>query len=207
MKMKGFDYLLVFLPFLLWPITFIVLRSIFIYAMLASTFILAMLSLWKYRGMIRWKTGGPASLIAYGLAAAALLYLIFFLGYYVTLLMGLKGAVAYVYLLIYTQISNMPLLFVILAMIGVFEEIYWRGALQGFFERRSRIFADKPWLAAAIYYGGIHLTTLNIVLPVAALVIGIVTSIVAYKKGILSSMISHILWLESIIILLPVVHI
>jgi hypothetical protein len=47
MKMKGFDYLLVFLPFLLWPITFIVLRSIFIYAMLASTFILAMLSLWN----------------------------------------------------------------------------------------------------------------------------------------------------------------
>ncbi len=202
--MNNKDLILILLPLLLWPITFIVLKSIFIYSMLVSTFILSVISLkWRSK-LIKWK--GKNSLLTsvfVGLFGAAILYLIFYLGWYATLYLGINSLVGNVYSMIYAGVPKF-LLVPILALIGFFEEVYWRGALQGYM-RKSKIGFLKafPWLGAALYYSAVHISTLNFVLVMSAFFVGIVASAIAERYGIVSSMITHIIWIELIVVFIP----
>ncbi len=201
--MKLIELLFILLPLLLWPLTFIVLNTIFIYAMLVSVIILAIISLHIYGRQIKWSNNGIIRTIIIGIIGALILYLLFYIGYYATILLGIQKGVSNVYTMIY---GNAPTLILMptLALIGICEEIYWRGALQVYVKKKSRFFRKMPWVAGAMYYGLIHLSTLNIVLFAAAIIVGIVTSIIAYKYGILSSIITHVVWIEAIVILFPI---
>ena len=206
MKTTNIDLLYLLLPLVLWPATFIVFKSQFIYAMSISTLILGTFTLLRYRRYIRWSKGGLASVFAWGLAGAALLYAIFFIGYLIAIHLGMVGYVYQVYSEIYSQ-NGFILTAVLLALIGVFEELYWRGGLQGYMDKRPGKFKGKGWLAAALYYSLVHISTLNPVLVVAAMFVGFTASTIAYKRGIAASTITHVVWIELIVLILPVFHI
>lgn len=203
--MKGKELVFILLPLLLWPLSFIILRGIFIYALACSTALLALISLALYRKAIPWKKiKGNYHVIVAGLAGAALLYLIFYSGNIATYLFGISGLVGNVYQMIYSNVPRLQLV-ILLAIIGVFEEIYWRGALQAYFKKNSKTFRSFPWLATTLYYTFVHVASLNPVLVLAAFIVGLVTSLVAERYGIISSIITHIVWIELIVVFLPVV--
>ncbi|MCL5007937.1 MAG: CPBP family intramembrane metalloprotease [Candidatus Marsarchaeota archaeon] len=202
--MRAIDIIFLLLPILLWPITFIVLKSVFIYSMFVSTLILALISLYYYKGMIRWRVRSYPVTLAIGVIGAIALYLIFYLGNYLTIYLGINGLVSNVYAMIYADVPRIPLA-VLLIFIGLFEEIYWRGALQGFIRGSgSRVLASTPWVLTTLYYASVHISTLNIVLVGAAFFVGLVTSIIADRYGIISSMITHIVWIELIVLIIPI---
>lgn len=203
MKLKSFDYIYLGLPLILWPLTFIVFSNYFVYAMTFSTVLLASITLLKYKKSLRITQGTLLKGVLFGLLGAFILYLIFLGGYYLTLLTGTVLYVKDVYSLIYLQAQTI-LLFILLAIIGICEEIYWRGGVQALIRKHSKLFKNVPWLGAALFYGLIHISTLNPILVLAALFVGFVTSILAEKYGIISSMFAHVFWIEFIIILLPV---
>jgi len=117
--------------------------------------------------------------------------------------LGIGGLVGNVYQMIYGSVAKMRLI-VLLFFIAIFEEIYWRGALQAYVKKNSKILTNYTWIITALYYGLVHIAALNLILVVAALVVGFVTSFVAEKYGILSSIITHIVWIELIVVFLPV---
>lgn len=203
-KIKPLEWVFVLLPLVLWPISFILLKSIFIYAMLSSTFILAVFSIAMYKKKIPWnRIGNYILVIMMGIFGAFILYLLFFAGFLGVSALGLNNSVSSVYQMIYGGISNKYALFIMLALIAIFEEIYWRGALQSFMEKHLRALSKMPFIPCSIYYALVHLSTLNIVLVGAAFVVGLVTSVLAYRYGIIASIITHIIWIEAIVIFLP----
>ncbi len=175
-------------------------------ALAASTAFLAALTLLFYRKNIRWTRGSSKlAVFAFGAASAIVLYLIFVAGGMLTTALGLGSYVSNVYALIYGTQGKGALTIILLAMIGIFEEIYWRGGVQGYAEANFSRFAKAPWIASTAYYAFVHISTLNPILVVAAFFVGLVAGIVAHKAGILASMVTHVLWIEAIVIFLPVV--
>ena len=68
-----------------------------------------------------------------------------------------------VYTMLYSQGSKLvmaPLLLVI----GVSEEVYWRGGVQGYLRKNSTLFGKVPWLGSTALYTVVHLLTLNPIL-------------------------------------------
>ena len=203
--MRGkYEIAYLLLPLLLWPLSFLVFKSEFIYAMLGSTFLLAMLTIYRYRKSINWNTGSIPMNVLIGIGSAAVLYLAFVLGYLFLNGIGFSGGVANVYSSIYGQNSGVTLV-VALALIGVFEEIYWRGGIMSIVKKR-KLFLAIPWTSAVLYYTAVHLLSLNLVLVGAAFVVGLVLAPLAYKRGILPSIIAHIVWIEAIVVFLPIIH-
>ncbi|MGC8479169.1 MAG: CPBP family intramembrane glutamic endopeptidase [Candidatus Micrarchaeia archaeon] len=204
MKLKKFDYIYFGLPLILWPLSFILFSNYFVYAMTISTVILATITLLKYKDILKVKSGSIKKILLWGAIGAAVLYLIFLVGYYLSIATNTVFYVVKVYKLIYIEAQPI-FLFILLAIIGICEEFYWRGGVQALIRKKSKLFKKMPWVGAALYYGLIHISTLNPILVLAALFVGIVTSILAEKYGILSSMIAHVVWIEFIIIFLPVI--
>ena len=206
MKASPLDLLYLALPLVLWPLSFVVLRSEFIYALAASTALLAALTLLFYRKSIKWTRGSSKlAVVLFGASSAFVLYLIFVAGGMLTTALGAGSYVASVYASIYGTQGKGALTMLLLAVIGIFEEIYWRGGVQGYAESHFTRFAKAPWIASAAYYAFVHTSTLNPILVVAALVVGLVAGIVAHKAGILASIITHVLWIEAIVVFFPVV--
>ena len=206
MKASLLDIAYLGLPLVLWPISFVVLQSEFVSALAASTALLAALTLLFYRKNVRWTRGSSKlAVLAFGAASAIVLYLIFVAGGMLTAALGLGSYVSNVYASIYGTQGKGALTVVFLAVIGIFEEIYWRGGVQGYAESNLERFAKAPWIASTAYYAFVHVSTLNPILVVAALFVGLVAGIVAHKAGILASIITHVLWIEAIVIFLPVV--
>ncbi len=200
------DYIYFLLPLILWPLTFIVFSSYFVYAMSVSTVILAAFSLFRYKDKINFKSRSMAKLVLIGFIGAIVLYVLFLAGYYAAVYTGNVSYVKDVYTLIYSQAQTITLV-VLLAIIGICEEFYWRGGLQGYIKKNSKTFRKMPWVGSSIYYALVHISTFNPILVLAALLVGIVTSILADKYGIVASAIAHIAWIEAIIIFLPVIAI
>jgi hypothetical protein len=181
-----------------------VLKNIFIYALLGSVLILAALSLAMYRKSIPWKRiKNNSHIIIAGLAGAVILYLIFYFGNFLASAIGIGGLVGNVYSMIYGSVPKFQLVF-LLVFIAIFEEIYWRGALQNYIKNNSKLFANFPWVATTIFYALVHIASLNLILVMAAFLVGLLTSIIAHKYGIISSIITHIVWIELIVVFLPV---
>ncbi len=206
MKLSLLDIVYLGLPLVLWPISFVVLQSEFIFALAVSTAILAALTLLFYRKNVRWTRGSSKlAVLAFGAASAIVLYLIFVAGGMLTTALGLGSYVSNVYASIYGTQGKGTLTIILLAVIGIFEEIYWRGGVQGYAEANLERFAKAPWIASTAYYAFVHISTLNPILVVAALVVGLVAGIVAHKAGVLASIVTHVLWIEAIVIFIPVV--
>ncbi len=203
-KKFDFNFIYFILPIILWPLVFIVFAKYFVYAMGIAAAILALLTLWKKPKLIKWKSPNISKVLAFGIIGSVILYLLFLLGYYLAIASGLGQYVNLIYSLIYSQAPKLAIV-VLLAIIGFFEEVYWRGGVQGYVSRNWKSFSKYPWIISTAYYSLVHITTLNPVLVLAAFLVGLVTSLIASRHGIVSSAIAHILWIEAIIIFLPVI--
>ena len=203
-NLGAFDLILLLLPMILWPLSFILLRAYFIYSLAASVSLLAIGSIVLWRPDIRWSRGNfPLWPLSIGLLGAILLYLLFVGGNVATTAVGLGGDVQNVYGEIYGNQSGIVLV-ALLAVIGVGEETYWRGGLQAVVEKWSPAFRKVPWVVSTAYYTGVHLSTLNPVLVGAAFVVGLVTSLVADRAGVGASILTHVIWIEAIVVFFPV---
>ncbi len=190
------------LPLLLWPLAFILFAPIFLYAMVLVTIFLGLSTLLLFRENLRFllskskfETILKNTIIS--LIASMLLYLIFLLGGKISYQIG----IGYLVLNIYNMLLNINKisLGIALIVIGIMEEIYWRGFIQNTFTD-----TQYPWLFSSIYYSIVHAVTLNYVLTIAALIVGLITGYIAYKFGIAYSIITHITWLEITIVILPI---
>jgi hypothetical protein len=158
------------LPAFLWPPVFVVLREVFITAMLLATLLLGALTLLfnkekVYRNLrLTWKS------ILAGLILSFLLYVIFVFGKIFLTALNLQHAVSNVYASIYSS-SDAMLLPLLLTIIGAMEELYWRGGQLAVLE--ERLTGSRAFMFSIAYYTLVHIWTLNISLLLGALTIGI----------------------------------
>lgn len=198
MKVDKHLFLYLLLPSALWPTVFLVFRTYFIFSMSLAALLLASLTLAAYGKSVRWWGASKRDSVLIGVVAAFALFQLFFFGSKLAALLGLSQQVAAVYSAIYGQAPR-SVVAALLIPIGIFEEIYWRGGLQGM-ARRSNSLGRFSWLVAALYYGSVHLFTLSLVLLGAALVVGIAMSALAERYGVIASSIAHVLWIEAVVV-------
>jgi membrane protease YdiL (CAAX protease family) len=146
------------LAVVLWFITFYISWGIFWVKIAFSATTLAAISLWI--GFDRRQTLGiDLKSLPIGLASAAALYLIFWIGKSLTTVLfpfapSQIGA-------IYGKGEGTPMWIIILLLFlvtGPSEEIYWRGYLQH--NLMIRFGSWQGWLLATILYAGVHLRSI-----------------------------------------------
>jgi hypothetical protein len=189
--------LYVILPFLLWLITFVLFKEIFYILMTLSTGVLGILTIILFREYIKRRL--DLKVLLAGTATALALYLVFLGGDFISTKLGLSSYIDYVYNLLNTAPDKMTFS-LILIWIGVFEEIYWRGGLQGLITKMGY---NRPWLISSILYASAHISTMNPILVVAALIVGLILGKLVDIYGVIASSIGHVLWLEAMIIIFP----
>jgi|Deesub1362A_J573_1020465.scaffolds.fasta_scaffold00001_561 hypothetical protein len=191
------DITYIFLPFILWILTFVVLREYFLILMMVSTSILGFLTLLFYREKVFW--GDAKKNIIIGASMAISLYFVFVVGDVATAVIGLHAYVEDVYSMINT-VSNTAGLVFGLVWIGVMEEIYWRGGLQGLFAGK---YGGYQWLVSTVPYTLVHVATLNPILVLAAFIVGLAMGWTAYRYGIITSSIAHVIWILLVVVIAP----
>ncbi len=180
-------------PWILWPLSFVVFRDHFIWAMAASTGLIGMATLLlgvaeNLGPRRRW----PLAAVAY----TALLYTAFAAGNLLAEALGMGQGVEEVY----RMVGRDPILAAPLAWIGFWEEVYWRAGLQeGIVSGRLRL----PWPLASIPYALVHVSTGNPVLVAAALVVGLTLGHEAHRYGAAVSAASHVAWLYLVLLAAP----
>lgn len=143
--------------------------------------------------------------IALGIASAALLWGIFYIGDWLSSMMfdfadrqvdsiyGMKEG------------SDLTLVgLALLTLIGPAEEIFWRGYIQQYFEEKK----GKWWALAitSLIYALVHIWSFNFMLIMAALVCGIFWGLLyAYNKNLLTIIISHAVWDAAVFLWFPIV--
>lgn len=146
---------------------------------------------------------GVGKKVLFGIASAAVLYLIFFAGNYLSRLLfnfadnGIQGVYDFK-----GSASAVRIGLLMLLVIGPGEELFWRGFLQRHFESSL----GKVWgfVAATLVYTGVHVLTGNPMLIVAALFAGIFWGwmFMRYRSMLMNS-VSHIIWDIAVFILIP----
>jgi hypothetical protein len=144
-----------------------------------------------------------ARAIALGIASAAALYLVFWLGKAVsTTLFDFAGRQIGG---IYTKATGMPMGVIALLLFfvtGPSEEIFWRGYLQRQLMQR---FGRWPgWALATTVYAGVHVCSFNFMLVGAAAVAGAFWGALYARSGNLAPVIvSHSVWSAVIFAVFP----
>ena len=140
--------------------------------------------------------------IVIGIGSALALYVIFYTGN-IIVPMIIPNAGEKI-LGIYDFKSNQSFLLIILLVSfisGPGEEILWRGFVQRHLQKKSLIFG---YVFAAIIYSGVHVTSFNIMLILAALVCGGFWGLLyLWKRSIVINIISHTVWVLAAFILFP----
>lgn len=192
------------LPLALWPLSFDVFSKYFVYGMALSTLLLGVLSLAWFRDRLRWLRAGLVIAVAAGLLMALALYAVFIGGNALLRFMGLGRYVVVVYVMIRSMVNKYALAMA-LVLIGFMEEVYWRGGLQELARGLGGVLGREPWIASMIYYTLVHISTLNPALIAGAFAVGLFDGILADKLGLVSSIITHVIWLELMMVILPLV--
>jgi hypothetical protein len=199
----------VLLAFFLWYATFIIRPFNFWFMMTFNTLFLSIISFAS--GKIPWHRGDwSLRNISIGILAAMALYGIFWLGHEILILAG-----AYTGMLprraenlnaIYASRAELPQYIIAILLffpIGFGEEIYWRGFIQRFFQMRWG--KGTAFLLTVILYTGMHLSTGNPVLILAALICGVYWSgLYWYTGSLVPVLISHMLWDPFIFVIAPI---
>ena len=142
--------------------------------------------------------------IAIGLFAAALLYLVFFVGDRISTLLFefSKPQIAGIYS---TKSQASPVLIgiLLLLLIGPAEEIFWRGFAQRRMQNRF-----GPWtgyLLTTAVYALVHIWAFNFMLLMAALICGLFWGWMYLKyKSVWPGLISHAVWDLLIFVVFPI---
>ena len=150
------------------------------------------------RGDWNWRS------IYSGVAAAASLYTIFWLGNNLSqfLFAFAKPQIASIYG-IRTQGEAIAISLILLFITSPGEEIFWRG----FVQRRlmERFGARNGWLSASAIYAAVHIASGNFMLTMAALVAGLFWGwLYQREQNLVPCIVSHSIWTVTIFILLPI---
>ena len=142
--------------------------------------------------------------IGFGLLAAVALWVIFYVGEYLSgLLLGFaREQVDGIYSLKEGQ-NKLLVALGLLFIMGPAEEIFWRGFVQ-----HSLIEKYGEWKAfifTIIVYSLVHIWSFNFMLVMAALVCGIFWGLMyRYNKNLVPLVISHAVWDVAVFIVLPI---
>ena len=139
-----------------------------------------------------------------GVAAAAALYAIFWLGNSLSQLLFhfAKPQIASIYG-IRTQGEAVVMALILLFITSPGEEIFWRG----FVQRRlvQHFGARRGWLFASAVYAAVHIASGNFMLTMAALVAGLFWGwLYQREQNLVPCIVSHALWTVTIFIWLPI---
>jgi len=138
-----------------------------------------------------------------GLASALLLYLVFFAGNYLSrhIFPFAGDNIENVYSL-KQGISSLRIIVLMALIIGPGEEIFWRAFLQ---RRCMEMWGSLPGTLAAVgLYTAVHLSSLNIMLLIAALVCGSFWGALYWRfRSPLLNMVSHTAWDIMVFVLVP----
>ncbi|NLW25688.1 MAG: CPBP family intramembrane metalloprotease [Clostridia bacterium] len=139
-----------------------------------------------------------------GVGSAIILYFIFWLGnIFSQLLFNFAGSQISSIYHIRTQSDILIISLVLLFITSPGEEIFWRNFLQKWAMEK---FGEFPgWLLGSLIYAGVHISSGNFMLTMAALVAGLFWGFIyMYEKNLFPLIISHALWTVGIFILFPV---
>lgn len=139
-----------------------------------------------------------------GIASAASLYAIFWLGNSLSQLLFpfAQPQISSIYD-IRSQGEALMIASILLFVTSPGEEIFWRG----FVQRRlvQRYGPRSGWLLAAVIYAAVHIASGNFMLTMAALTAGLFWGwLYQREQNLVPCIISHSLWTVTIFILLPV---
>ncbi len=139
-----------------------------------------------------------------GIISAALLYLVFFGGDFLSKLILPFADKQIINVYDNKSLLNPAIIAVLLlVVIGPAEEIFWRGFVQ---DTLAEKFGDnKGWIIASLIYAGVHIFALNLMLFIAALVCGLFWGWMFKRyKSLWPGIVSHAIWDVTIFVLLPV---
>ena len=139
-----------------------------------------------------------------GIAAAASLYAIFWIGNSLSQLLFpfAHPQISSIYD-IRTQGEAIAIAAILLFVTSPGEEIFWRG----FVQKRlvQRFGARRGWLLASVIYAAVHIASGNFMLTMAAFTAGLFWGwLYQQEQNLVPCIISHCLWTVTIFILLPV---
>jgi uncharacterized protein len=165
---------------------------------------IAMISDWEYYYILAKDfTQGVWKKIGIGLLSALILYLIFFLGNYLSRLWfdfaspGIEGVYKFK-----GDAAGIRIALLMMLIIGPGEELFWRGFLQRKFANRYGKWAGL--IIALILYTGVHIFTGNFMLIMAALICGLFWGWMYSKyNSMLINVISHTVWDIVVFLVLP----
>jgi len=142
--------------------------------------------------------------IALGLASAAALYLLFFAGHAVLSLV-FHNSVSTQIDKVYTLKKALPawqIALLIALIIAPGEELFWRGWLQKALCQRYGV--SRGVLLALLTYGGVHITSGNLPLVIAAMICGAFWgTLYQYRGSLAVNITSHISWDLLVFLILP----
>lgn len=142
--------------------------------------------------------------VVIGVGSAVLLYFIFWLGNVLSQMIFnfAEPQVSSIYN-IRTQAEAVIITLVLLFVTSPGEEIFWRNFLQRWTMQQFGGFAG--WIMAALIYAGVHISSGNFMLVMAALVAGLFWGYIYWKeRNTLMVTISHALWTTGIFVFFPV---
>jgi len=85
----------------------------------------------------------------------------------------------------------------------VMYAVFVGGGLQELMRGVGGLVGREPWLLSTTYYALVHLSTLNPALVAGAFAVGLIDGLLADKVGLAASAITHVLWLELVMVLSP----
>jgi len=165
---------------------------------------LALVSDWEYYYILAkdfsnevWKK------IGIGLLSALILYLVFFIGNYLSRKWfdfaspGIEGVYSFK-----GDAAGIRIAILMLLVIGPGEELFWRGYLQRKFSMKTGKWTGM--VIALLLYTGVHIFTGNIMLILAAFICGLFWSWMYLRYGsMLINVVSHTAWDIVVFLVLP----
>ncbi|QOJ78916.1 CPBP family intramembrane metalloprotease [Infirmifilum lucidum] len=188
------DALLVALPWLLFAVPFQLARPRLVEAMSAVSILLALGVLATGRASISLK---GIRWVPYSLGSAVALYLVFLAGGVFARTTGMWWQVEAVYSSVRPGALQLAGVF----FLGLAEEVYWRGYVQGYVVKRV---LGKGWWLSTVPYSLVHFVSGMPLLILAAIPVGLIFGLVAERAGVVASGLGHSLWLYLVLYVLPV---
>ncbi len=195
-------WVLIALAAVFWALIFGAKVVNFWVGMAVASTVLAAISVWDAgwpfaRGDVSVKNFG------WGVLAAAALYAVFAVGNWAARAMfdfappELSGIYA-----IREQGDVWIIALVLLFITSPAEEIFWRGFVQRWCQGKWGVFAG--WIAAGLFYAGVHIASCNIMLTLAALVAGLFWGLLYWgTRNLFICVVSHALWTVAAFVLWP----
>ncbi|MBZ4652933.1 MAG: hypothetical protein JG781_271 [Peptococcaceae bacterium] len=194
----------ILLAALFWYLTFSVQLVNFWLSMSLAAAILTLLAI-RFGGLPFTREEFTLRAVLIGLGSAVLLYLLFWLGNFFSQLLFnfAKPQISSIYE-IRNQAEAILISLILLFITSPGEELFWRNFLQRWAMERFR--EPTGWLLGSMIYAGVHISSGNFMLIMAALMAGLFWGYIYWReKSVVPVMISHALWTVGIFVLFPVI--